>query len=450
MLPSSLTEFLILVQGFALLLAALAFGSYYLGDRRAKHGIIAALLLSLGIVSIISPLFLSRSSEPISKIIEPYKYNIAGWELSNASNQLLQRMLHPLSRPDPTSDESIAKLKAFFDLNREIRRAKAEMATAEARLEMSVLSTNMDTLGKLHAKQEDLKFDAELILERLVAQEAEKEGLTRGFLGLRFMWPPVGVSIENRPSVLAVSPRDHIFLDTSVLLNSGVSRDTREGIEGEIASLDLSGLVVGIGGVATYPAILPDDADLSSALEISAHEWLHHYLFFHPLGRNYFSGGQMTSINETVANMWGKEIGKRLYCRHFAKCEIEVVQPRITPPLPATAPSNVFDFNREMRATRLRVDQLLKEGKIQEAEEYMEARRKFFVENNHSIRKLNQAYFAFFGSYGDEPSVVSPIGDMLRLIRANNATLGDFIRQVQEIGSAEEFEASFAEIKAAS
>ncbi|MSQ32366.1 MAG: hypothetical protein EXR59_03895 [Dehalococcoidia bacterium] len=446
-MPSSITGFFILGQGFVFLLLALAFGSYYIGDRRKKQEIIAASLFSLSIVSLLSPLYLHRSSSPVNKVVESYKYNIPEWEISHASRQLLQRMTHPFSRPDPTSADSIAKLKAFFDLNRQISSTKAQLATAEARGQATDISTSQDSLRVLSSKQDMQKFEAELILERLVAQEALKEGMTRGFLGMRFMWPPVGLSIENRPTILAVSPRDHIQLDMSALLKSGVSRDTRESIEGGIASLDLSGLVIGIGGVATYPAILPDDGDLESALEISAHEWLHHYLFFHQLGRNYYASGQMTSINETVANMWGKEIGTRLYCQYFTKCAPEVAPPPIiVPPPPATSPSNVFDFNREMRSIRLKVDEMLKQGKIEQAEAYMEDRRKFLVENNYIIRKLNQAYFAFYGSYGDEPSVVSPIGDQLRIIRLENGTVGDFIRQVQVIGNVEEFDAAFAEV----
>lgn len=451
MLPSSsVTEFFIFIQGIIFLLIALSFGAYYLGARRPKQGVIAASVLSVAALSFASPAFLSDSVDPLAKVIEPYKYNIARWELGSASSQLTQRLFHPFSHPDPTSVESVTKLKAFFEVSQEISRAKSDLAAAEARLQMSAVSTNIDSLDTLHETQKELKFEAELILERLIAIEAEKEGLTRSFMGLSFLWPPVGVSIESRPGVLAVSPRDRIALQTSVLLNSGISRDTREEIEKEIAHLDLSGLIVGIGGVATYPAILPDDGNLESALEIAAHEWLHHYLYFHPLGRNYFSGGEMTSINETVANMWGKEIGRRLYCGHFAACAPDVAQPgTMPPPVSPPPPANVFDFNREMRATRLRVDALLNDGKVQEAEEYMESRRKQFVERGYTIRKLNQAYFAFFGSYGDEPSVVSPVGDMLRLIRSKNDTIGGFVLQMQEVESYEQFEAEFAKANSA-
>jgi hypothetical protein len=54
------------------------------------------------------------------------------------------------------------------------------------------------------------------------------------------------------------------------------------------------------------------------------------------------------------------------------------------------------------------VDRLLAEGKVEEAEQAMEAKRQFFAENGINIRKINQAYFAFYGSYADSPSPATP------------------------------------------
>jgi hypothetical protein len=52
-----------------------------------------------------------------------------------------------------------------------------------------------------------------------------------------------------------------------------------------------------------------------------------------------------------------------------------------------------------MHVTRLTVDELLAEGKIDEAESYMEERRRIFWDNGFQhLRKLNQAYFAFLRS----------------------------------------------------
>ena len=69
-----------------------------------------------------------------------------------------------------------------------------------------------------------------------------------------------------------------------------------------------------------------------------------------------------------------------------------------------------LDFGKLMRETRLTVDRLLAEGQIQEAESYMEVQRKLLTENGHPIRKLNQAYFAFYGTYAHGPASVDPIG----------------------------------------
>ena len=137
-----------------------------------------------------------------------------------------------------------------------------------------------------------------------------------------------------------------------------------------------------------------------------AHEWFHHYLVFYPLGRNYWSSGEMVTINETVANIAGDEVGNAVYERYYMK---EAPQPPPPTPEPGASPTPApdppaFSFNREMRETRLEADRLLAEGKIEEAESYMEQRRLVFADNGYFLRKLNQAYFAFHGSYADRPT----------------------------------------------
>ena len=57
----------------------------------------------------------------------------------------------------------------------------------------------------------------------------------------------------------------------------------------------------------------------------------------------------------------------------------------------------------------------------------MEQQRQYIVANGYQIRKLNQAYFAFHGTYADSPTSVSPIGAMVRELRAQSATLQEFL-----------------------
>jgi len=68
----------------------------------------------------------------------------------------------------------------------------------------------------------------------------------------------------------------------------------------------------------------------------------------------------------------------------------------------------------------------------------MEARRLFLWENGYRIRKLNQAYFAFYGAYADQPGGSSgedPVGAAVRTLRAQSASLIDFVRTVARVKS---------------
>ena len=98
-----------------------------------------------------------------------------------------------------------------------------------------------------------------------------------------------------------------------------------------------------------------------------------------------------------------------------------------------------FNFREELHETRKRVDDLLNQGHIQLAELYMEERRRFINDNGYYIRRLNQAYFAFNGTYADHPASVSPIGSQLELIRNSSDSLADFIDKVSQISDYAEF-----------
>ncbi|MBC7315695.1 MAG: hypothetical protein H5T70_04660 [Chloroflexi bacterium] len=88
-----------------------------------------------------------------------------------------------------------------------------------------------------------------------------------------------------------------------------------------------------------------------------------------------------------------------------------------------------------MRETRLEVDRLLAAGEIEAAEAYMEARRQELLREGYIIRRLNQAYFAFHGTYADAPTSVDPIGEEMRTLRAQSATLAEFIHKASRLTS---------------
>jgi hypothetical protein len=86
-----------------------------------------------------------------------------------------------------------------------------------------------------------------------------------------------------------------------------------------------------------------------------------------------------------------------------------------------------------MHLTRLNTDRLLAADKIKQAEFYMELRRRFFWDNGYHLRKLNQAYFAFYGAYADQPGGAAgedPVGAAVRNLRAQSPTLADFLNRI--------------------
>jgi hypothetical protein len=190
----------------------------------------------------------------------------------------------------------------------------------------------------------------------------------------------------------------------------------------------VSSLVTEIGGLGTYPSTVPRRSTYEALVDIVAHEWLHNYFFFYPLGRHFTDSQTTRTLNETAANIGGHEIGRLIRQRFplpesgVADTDREREEPKI-------------DFKTEMRALRLDVDRLLGEGKIDEAETLMEERRKFLAENGYYIRKINQAYFAFHGLYGTGAASSSPIGPKLEEIRQREPSLGEFIRAVSRVTS---------------
>ncbi|MFC2059384.1 hypothetical protein ACFLTS_07115, partial [Chloroflexota bacterium] len=208
-------------------------------------------------------------------------------------------------------------------------------------------------------------------------------------------------------------------------------------IESDAEGLGFSALVERSGGVATYPSVVSQSSDLKHMLSTVAHEWLHQYFFFRPLGWNYWASYEMTTVNETAASIAGDEVGALVYQRYYQKeAEEAAAPPSETEP--------AFDFNKEMREIRLAVDAYLASGEIEEAEVFMEEKRQFIADNGYYIRKLNQAYFAFHGSYADSPTSVSPIGGELKTLRESSLSLGAFIKTVAQISSYDELQAILA------
>ena len=273
----------------------------------------------------------------------------------------------------------------------------------------------------------------------------KEAGLTR-HAGADFVWPPVNIEMQNPPSVLVRSPRSEIRTESEALLQGDLPIERVQQLEGAAeADGKTSALVVEIGGIAMYPAIIPESSDYHGTLQDIAHEWMHHYLFFTPLGRAYFSSAKLTTINETVADDVGRELGERMFALYPppAPAVADAAPPASAPPA-TMPPAQAIDFTLEMRALRRQVEALLADGKIDEAERAMEDKREFLAQNGYYIRRLNQAYFAFHGSYADSAGSIDPIGPKLAQLRDQSSSLKDFVGRVRRVTSEDALDRALA------
>ena len=297
-------------------------------------------------------------------------------------------------------------------------------AIKPARLLPAPVPALIDTAGQLEElrqRRRHMQARVEETLESEISSVLVQEGFSSR-IGLIF--PPVDTVYARSPGALIISPRDRIAQVSSTLLKPGISDVERGRLEDLIfREDDKSALIVSTGGVATFPSVVSASGTLHNALVTTAHEWLHHWFFFQPLGQHFWDNADMTTLNETAATIGGRIIGDRA----FTAMTGEVVNRE---PSTAAPDPDSFDFNAEMRETRLMTQDLLAEGKIEEAESYMEQRRQFLDDNGFFVRKINQAFFAFHGSYATGAASVSPIGDQLKELNAGTGSLEEFLKTV--------------------
>ena len=202
-------------------------------------------------------------------------------------------------------------------------------------------------------------------------------------------------------------------------------------------------------------------------LDTIAHEWTHNFLTLRPLGFLYDATPELRTMNETTASIVGGEVGTLVMQRYFPELATASPSPLQLASTTPASPSPEgelppFDFRAEMHETRVTADDLLAEGKIEEAEAYMETRRELFWQNGYAIRKLNQAYFAFYGAYADVPGGAAgedpvgpasffqtylaarpdedPVGPAVRTLRAQSDSLADFVNRISWMTSFEQLQ----------
>ncbi len=364
-------------------------------------------------------------------ITKPYRFGVAKWELATFGEGIGKVFG---GRPE-AADGGVSEVAGYFAAVERMKKLGYKIESVRAGTGQGDLPSLEAELDKL---QQQNKVDAETVsrvLETQIREVLSQQGIFNPvykYLRLQIGFPPVNFKLGRMPHLLVVSPRDRIESIREVVLLPDMSLEDMEGVEDKVDELDVSSLVVSLGGFATYPSLITNEGNLRFTIDTAAEEWLHQYLAFKPLGFHYLwdltgirRDYEVATMNETLAGMVSREIGGIVYESYYKKNETDRAEPVETG----------FDFNKEMREIRRAVDDYLARGEIEQAEEFMEQRRQYLVSRGYHIRKLNQAYFAFHGAYADRPTSISPIGVEMKQLRSQSASLKDFLETVSAMTS---------------
>lgn len=397
------------------------------------------------------------------RLVADIRFNFWTWEMEALWDKFTFWLLQP-QRYMTEADRSafvrdfVRRVQEVQQLEQKISETYSDPSVQDPGAATRKMRIGRDRMRRQIAARQPI---AEAIMEEQVGAVLAREA--SGLLGQPF--PQVGIHISPLPQVLIISPRQRITALHQEELEPGLTTDRITALEERVdRTFNVSSLVTSIGGMSLWPAMLLEFPSLEWWLEVTAHEWTHHYLYFFPLGWEYDRNWEARVINETVASIVGREVGRRTLKRYYPDLAPPEEEPEEEEPLPEEEPAEeesppeetteppAFDFGAEMHQTRVRVDWLLLHGRIEEAEAYMERRRRVFWQEGYHIRKLNQAYFAFYGSYADEPGAAGadPVGPAVRDLWERSeeespylgfSDLRLFLQKVRTVTSLEELQA---------
>ena len=372
----------------------------------------------------------------LKSITEPHRFSIMQWEL--------QALPELFGSDEPFDGNKTDTVTEYFTAVQRIANLKAVINASNSCNTQAELASLKADLARLQQQNLALADITEGIIEIQLSEVLTQQGILNpldGYFNIERILPPLRFELEEPPYLLVVSPRDRIDSIREIMLHQDLGTKEMENIEAEVDQLDVSSLVVELGGFAAYPSFVSSRGDLRFTINAAAEEWLHQYLAFTPLGFRYVldltgirPNYEIATMNETLVGIVSEEIGAIVYEKYYGQQGEDTAAPPET--------DSGFDFNREMREIRIAVDAYLAQGEIKPAEEFMEQKQQYLASKGYYFRRLNQAYFAFYGTYADSATSISPIGDEMKQLREQSNSLADFLETAATISSRQDLKDS--------
>jgi hypothetical protein len=403
--------------------------------RRRWRRRVARLLLFVAIVFVITAASVAPAHDihvDLQQTTVEYQFDFVDWISLAAADEIGRRLFPPEIPRGPEQQRAI--VDDYLRLEEDIRRLEDRIDELYA------------TGGQFGNEEQQLAAQKQQLsalvpqVETIISRQIEMVLRDEGFVMAGQVMPPVAFRLVDAPTALIVSPRDKIERKHFVGLLPGLESAYRNQIEDHLQQRgDVSAYVTDVGGLGSYPTMVVGHPWLPWLIDTTAHEWVHNYLYTFPTNMAWGYGNfpRLTTVNETTASLVGEEVSRKVIEWYYPDW-IEHLPDLSANGQPETAEPS--EFQMAMREIRQQVDLLLAEGKIDEAEIYMETKRQNLVNKGYNLRRLNQAYFAFHGSYALSPGSIDPTGPQIRQLRAHSPTLKTFLDNIGWLNSYADYE----------
>ena len=296
---------------------------------------------------------------PALDVASEHAFSLVQWHITNFFGKWAHLAREAIPGQRPTREERIAIVDEYLQTSRlaekEERLIEGRIARAGGANSAKGAVISREYLDELLGLQRGLRPKAEEAVESELSAVLHDQGF--GLWG-DVLFPPVDIRFGHLPTIIVTSRRDKIARLERRLLRPELEYIERGRLEDELLEEhDLSAIVGNLAGLSTYPTLVKDTDSLRSVLRTAAHEWLHVYWFFRPFGQAFWISEEMATLNETAADIAGRELGDETFVRMGGDLDENA---RRYLPQEERDPR----FTRMMRETRQRTEELLAEGKV--------------------------------------------------------------------------------------
>ncbi|MFC1965040.1 hypothetical protein ACFLWG_03460, partial [Chloroflexota bacterium] len=222
----------------------------------------------------------------LRSITKPYQFSIVQWEFRTLSDEAEQAIWVRGGKSDNEADT----VTEYFSANERMKTLNSEIEAINAGNNEGKLASLEVELNRLQQQNMASAGTVERIIEKQIREVLSQQSIFNPldkYIRFKIGFPPVNFKLEEPPHLLVISLRDRIENISRVLLRRDISLNDMESIEADVDELNVSSLVVGLGGLATFPSVIADSSDLRFTIDAAIEEWLHQYLAFKPLGFRY-------------------------------------------------------------------------------------------------------------------------------------------------------------------